>query len=198
MVYKVKLLAIIGSQRKNGNCYLLAKKVLDSAKVDYEIIQLAEKELEFCNICGKCAFEECPLSDDFNEILKKIISADGIIFSFPYYLPIPSKFLCFLERLDIIKHFKKHHGYSPKLKPDESFVFPLNNKPCCIYVVSGTGNIKKAYVKIVTNILEGLRMKVISVVYLKGEEIGEVLKDKRGLINCRKSVEKLMKFLTIR
>ncbi|MEM3873531.1 MAG: NAD(P)H-dependent oxidoreductase [Candidatus Bathyarchaeia archaeon] len=162
--------------------------------MDYEIIQLVEKEIKFCNLCGRCAFEECLLDDDFNQILKKMIRADGIIFSFPYYLPIPSKFLCFLERLDIIRHFRKHHGYSPRLKPNKSYVFPLDKKPCCIFIVSGTGKIKKGYVKIVTDILEGLGMEVIQKVYLKGEEIGEVLKDKKGLANCKKSIQKLMKF----
>jgi multimeric flavodoxin WrbA len=51
---KAKVLAIIGSQRKNGNSYLLARVVLKSVEADYEIIQLADKEIEFCNLCEEC------------------------------------------------------------------------------------------------------------------------------------------------
>jgi multimeric flavodoxin WrbA len=67
----VKLLAIISSQRKDGNSYLLAKKVPESAETDYEIIQLAEKVIEFCNLCEECAKGDCVLEDDFNQILEK-------------------------------------------------------------------------------------------------------------------------------
>ena len=63
MKSKAKLLAIIGSQRTNGNSYLLAKTVLDSIEADYEIIQLADKKIEFCNLCEKCVSNDCVLED---------------------------------------------------------------------------------------------------------------------------------------
>ena len=44
----MRLLAIIGSQRKDGNSYLLAKEALKSVQeTNYEIIQLAEKKIKF-------------------------------------------------------------------------------------------------------------------------------------------------------
>jgi hypothetical protein len=33
---------------------------------------LAEKEIEFCNLCEKCASNECVLEDDFNQIYEKM------------------------------------------------------------------------------------------------------------------------------
>ena len=47
----MKLLAISGSHRKDGNSYLLSKAVLDSLGCEYEIIQLAEKDIDFCTAC---------------------------------------------------------------------------------------------------------------------------------------------------
>jgi multimeric flavodoxin WrbA len=47
MKSRVRLLAIIGSQRSNGNSNCLVKTVLDSLPVSYKIVQLAEKNIEF-------------------------------------------------------------------------------------------------------------------------------------------------------
>jgi len=104
----IKLLAIVGSQRAYGNSFLLAKEALKPFKeIDYEIIQLANKKIEFCNVCGKCISIECPIEDDFNEIMGKMKEADGIIFAYPKYLfSVPTKLLCFLERLDLISHLE--------------------------------------------------------------------------------------------
>jgi len=68
---RIKLLAIVGSQREYGNSFLLTKEALKPSKeINYEIVQLARKDIKFCNICGKCQSMECPLDDDFNEILE--------------------------------------------------------------------------------------------------------------------------------
>ena len=47
MSMKTKLLAIVGSHRKNGNCYALAKSILDSTSSKFRIIQLAIKKSWF-------------------------------------------------------------------------------------------------------------------------------------------------------
>jgi len=83
---KPRLLAIIGSQRKNGNSYSLAKAVLDSVSVDSDIVQLADREIRFCTVCEKCVNGDCVLRDDFNEILTEMQKADGIVFVLPKYL----------------------------------------------------------------------------------------------------------------
>jgi len=108
---KPRLLAIIGSQRKNGNSYLLAKAVFDSVGVDSGIVQLADREIEFCTVCEKCVNGDCVLRDDLNEILTEMQKADGIVFVLPKYLFSSSKFLAFLERLDGIVHMRRHMGY---------------------------------------------------------------------------------------
>lgn len=194
MKSKIKLLAIIGSQRKNGNSYLLAKTILESTKTDYEIIQLTEKKIKFCNLCGKCEHEKCPLDDDFNQILEKLKEADGIIFSFPRYFFLSSKFLCFIERLVMPYHFKKYHGYEKTgVKPDSN-VFPsFKEKPCCLFIISDTGWMGKEPLKLIAHEVEVVGMKVIDKILLKTKEVKEITKNKKTLVN-----KKLLKVVKIK
>jgi len=138
---KAKLLEIIGSQRNYGKSCLLAKEVLKPVKeIDHEIIELAEKKIELCNLCAKCETGDCVIDDDFNQILEKAQEADGTIFSFPKYFSLSSKFLCFLERLVMIHHCKEYHDFrKTEVKPDQNFLPPFKGKPCCLFIVSGFG-----------------------------------------------------------
>ena len=196
MKLKRKFLAIIGSQRKNGNSYFLAKRILESEKVDYEIIQLAESELKFCNLCGKCENDKCPLDDDFDQIAKKMKMADGIIFSFPRYFFLSSKFLCFIERLVMPYHFKKYHGYEKTgVKPDSTVSPPFKGKPCCLFIVSDTGWMGEEPLKLIAHEVEVVGMKVIDKISLKTEEVKENIEDKKILADCKKSIKKLIHFV---
>jgi len=183
MKSKVKLLAIIGSQRRNGNSCLLAKKVLESVEAAYEIVQLADKKIEFCDLCEKCVNGDCVLEDDFNQIFEKMKRADGIIFAVPKYIFLASKFLCFLERLDSICHMRRHIGYKIFPENPEYRLFP-KKKPFCIFVVSGTGKVEKETLQIVVDCIEGLGLKLVphdlppffGVSVKGGDDTGEVLR----------------------
>jgi multimeric flavodoxin WrbA len=196
---KAKLLAITGSQRKNGNSYFLTKTVLNSAETNYEIIQLADKKLEFCNICEKCINSDCVLNDDFNGIVEKMKSADGIVFAFPKYLFAASKFLCFLERLATVDHMRKHAGYEITFKNPDYRLFS-DEKPFCIFVLSGTGKVEKETLKIVAEYIKDTGLKPIShdkppflgVSVKAGDTKGEVLKNKEAIEECKKLTEKLV------
>jgi len=195
---KVNLVAIVGSQRRNGNSYSLVKTVFDSLDADYEIVQLADREVAFCNLCGKCISDDCVLEDDFNEILEKMKRADGIVFVVPKYLFVASKFLCFLERLNTINHMRKHTGYERTFKNPDYKLF--TEKPFCMFVTSGTGNVEKQILEIVLDYIEGLGLRLIRydkppflVVSVKaGDRKGEVLDNKQSIEECRRLVEKLI------
>jgi len=199
MKSKAKLLAIIGSQRTNGNSYLLAKTVLDSIEADYEIIQLADKKIEFCNLCEKCVSSDCVLEDDFNQIFEKMKSADGIVFAVPKYIFLASKFLCFLERLDTIQHMRENMGYKIAFKNPDYRLFP-EKKPFCIFIASGTGNVEKETLQKVVHRIEGLGLKLVpynlppffGVSVKAGDDIGEVLRNKEGIEECKKLIEKFI------
>ena len=197
----IKLVAIVGSQREYGNSFLLAKEVLKGfMEINYEIIQLAKKEIKFCNLCGKCKSMDCPLEDDFNEILAKMREADGIIFAYPKYLfAIPTKLLCFLERLDIISHFRKRKevDYIEELRVEQTLPPPLDGKPCCLFVVTDPGENAEDCLSIVANEIKNLGMKLIPYdlrlgAHAAGKLRGEVLRDQNGLENSIKLVRKLI------
>ncbi|MBE0519867.1 flavodoxin family protein [Candidatus Bathyarchaeota archaeon] len=195
----IKLLAIVGSQREYGNSFLLTKETLKPLKeINYEIIQLAKKEITFCNLCGKCESMECPLEDDFNEILKKLKEADGIIFAYPKYLfKAPTKLLCFLERLDLIHHFRKHPGYSEELRLEQNVSPPLEGKHCCLFVVTDPGENAEECLNLAANEVKSLGMKLILYnsqlgAHATGKFRGEVLRDQKGIEDCRKLVRKLI------
>lgn len=194
----MKLLAIVGSQREYGNSFLLTKESFKPFKINYEILQLAKNEIKFCNICGKCENMECPLEDNFNEILEKMKDADAIVFAYPKYLfKVPTKFLCFLERLDILSHFRKHPGYVEELRLDETRSPPLEGKPCCLFVVTDPGESAEECLSLVAKEVKSLGMKLVSFDSLLGAHAtgkfrGEVLSDQRGMEDCRKLVRKLV------
>ncbi|MDH5482436.1 MAG: flavodoxin family protein [Candidatus Bathyarchaeota archaeon] len=200
---RAKLLAIVGSQRVDGNSYFLAKTVLESAKADYEIIQLADKKIEFCNICEKCINSDCVLEDYFNNIFEKIKGADGIVFVLPKYIFVASKFVCFLERLATINHMRKHAGYEITFKNPEYRLFS-GKKLSCIFVASGTGKVEKETLRIVAEYIEDLGLRLVrhdqqpflGVSVKAGDAKGEILENKKGIENCKKLAEKLIDSIT--
>jgi len=198
MKSKGKLLAIIGSQRKNGNSYILAKTVLDSIDADYEIAQLAEKKIEFCDLCGKCLKSDCVLDDDFNQILERMKSVDGMIFVVPKYIFLASKFLCFLERLATIRHMRQHVGYNTTAKNPDYRLF--TKTLFCVLVGSGRGTVEEEILRIVVHYTKDLGLVLVphdlppflGVSIKSGDAIGEVLKNREGVEECKKLVVKLV------
>jgi multimeric flavodoxin WrbA len=196
---KPKLLAIVGSQRKGGNSYALAKTVLESADADSEIVELADVRVDFCDICEKCADGDCALQDGFNGILEKMRRADGIVFSVPKYLFVGSKFLCFLERLATINHMREHGGYERSFRNPEYRLFEAE-KPFCLFVGSGTGKVERQTVKTVAEYIESTGLMLIrhdkppffGVNVKAGDRRGAVLDNERDLAECRRLVRKVV------
>lgn len=199
MKTKVRLLAVTGSQRKNGNSYLLAKTVLDSLPVSYEIIQLAEKNIEFCTLCERCKNgSDCILQDDFNDILTEMQKADGLVFSLPKYLFVGSKFLAFLERLNTLVHLRKYGGYEHK--PGKPNYELFSGKPFCVFLTSGTGQVENEILRIAEEYIEALGLKPVfsdepphlGVNVRAGDSKGEVLHNKKAIEECRRIVAKIV------
>jgi len=195
----VRLLAVIGSQRMNGNSYYLARTVLDSLPVSYKTIQLAEKNIGFCTLCEQCKDgSDCDLQDDFNDVLKEMRSADGLVFSLPKYLFTGSKFLAFLERLDTLVHMRRHSGYERKAEKPNIELFL--GKPFCIFFTSGTGRIENEILRITEEYIEALGLKPIfsdepphlGVNVRAGDSKGEVLHNKIALDECKRVVTKMI------
>ncbi|CAJ37077.1 flavodoxin family protein [Methanocella arvoryzae] len=89
----MKILAIMGSPRKNGNTYRLTRKVEEKMKklgdVDFEYVYLKDLDLRPCLGCGACFVkgeDHCPHKDDRAMLEEKMHRADGVIFASPVYV----------------------------------------------------------------------------------------------------------------
>ncbi|KAA6318808.1 2-amino-4-deoxychorismate dehydrogenase [termite gut metagenome] len=103
----MKVIAIHGSPRKQGNSYYALTQVgksLQAEGIDFEIVQVGDKFIQGCKACGKCKENKdgkCDITDDVvNDTLQKMKEADGIVLSTPvYYSGIAGTMKCFLDRV---------------------------------------------------------------------------------------------------
>ncbi len=88
----MKVLAINGSARRDGNTADLIKEVfveLEKEDIDCEMIQLSGKNIHGCAACDQCYVKkdnECIIkTDELNHCIEKMREADGIILASPTY-----------------------------------------------------------------------------------------------------------------
>ena len=88
----MKVIGINGSPRRHGNTEILIKTVfeeLENEGIETELIQLGGKPIHGCTACGKCREIKdgrCHIKNDFlNEVIAKMVEADGIILGSPVY-----------------------------------------------------------------------------------------------------------------
>jgi len=88
----MKVVAINGSARKDGNTAILIRRVLsvlESEGIETELIQLAGEQIHGCTACGTCRKiqnKQCKIvNDNVNLYIEKMIQADGIILGSPTY-----------------------------------------------------------------------------------------------------------------
>lgn len=112
----VKVLAINGSPRKDGNTSILLHTMLrelEKEGVGTEMIQLGGKTVHGCMACMKC-FEnrdrKCVIDDDIvNTCIEKMIGADGILFGSPvYFLDVTSEMKALIDRAGFVSYANGH------------------------------------------------------------------------------------------
>jgi len=90
----MKILAINGSPRKNGNTATLLNKALEGATskgAETELINLYDLHYRGCISCFSCkringkSYGKCAVKDDLTPVLKKVETADAIILGSPLY-----------------------------------------------------------------------------------------------------------------
>ncbi len=85
----MKVIAITGSPRKNGNTESLAAhalKAIAEEGLDTELVRLAGLDIKPCSACMICKEEDkCSIDDDFLPVYEKMKQADGIILASPVY-----------------------------------------------------------------------------------------------------------------
>ncbi|MEW6671082.1 MAG: flavodoxin family protein [Thermodesulfobacteriota bacterium] len=84
-----RILGIIASPRKLGNCEIMVKEVGRQITTPHELrlLRLSEFNLLPCRGCYACLFKEekCIQNDDFQQVLDAILEADALIVAAPTY-----------------------------------------------------------------------------------------------------------------
>jgi len=145
MDVEIKILGIVGSPRKGGNTEVMVGEALEAAKslgnVETELILMAEKNVHPCTGCSHCWFKRgiCKIEDDANEIIPKMVEADGLIVGSPsYFGSITSTLKALFERclkLNVLKNYTENMDYE-NIK-NEEVVFPLRNRVAGAISVGG-------------------------------------------------------------
>lgn len=106
----MKVVAVNGSPRRDGNTYHLISKVLDALSgegIAVEIAHVGGKKMRGCTACGAC-FEKkdgrCVMDDDaFNETFAKMASADGMILGSPtYFTDVTAEMKALIDRAGFV------------------------------------------------------------------------------------------------
>ncbi len=108
----MKILVVMGSPRRKGNTYQVAKKVEENMKqlggVEFEYLFLKDMDLKSCLGCGACftkGEEICPLKDDRVMIEERMQKADGVIFTSPNYVfNVTGLMKNFIDRFGYVCH----------------------------------------------------------------------------------------------
>lgn len=97
-----KVLAIIGSPRKLGNCEIMAKEISRHIPQDHELklLRLSDFNLLPCRGCYSCLYKEqgCVIDDDFHKVLDAMAEADALMVLVPTYFLGPNS--CLKRLLD--------------------------------------------------------------------------------------------------
>lgn len=106
----MKVIAINGSTRKNGNTAILINYVLAELEregIETELIQLAGVTLHGCRACYKCWRNKdlhCSVKTDMlNTLIDKILPAQGLILGSPtYFSDVTANMRAFIERCGFV------------------------------------------------------------------------------------------------
>jgi len=106
----MKVVALNGSARKDGNTAIIINLVFDELKkegIETELIQLAGNPIAGCIACYKCFKNKnrrCSVEKDMlNDIIEKMFEADGIILGSPtYFSDVSSGMRAFIERCGFV------------------------------------------------------------------------------------------------
>ncbi len=102
----MKVIAINGSPKKDGNTYHALNMVINELKnegIETEILHIGNKAIRGCTACGACIKnknEKCIIDDEVNEAIQKIKEADGLLLGSPvHYSAIGGAMKSFLDRV---------------------------------------------------------------------------------------------------
>jgi multimeric flavodoxin WrbA len=100
----LKIAAVLGSPRPQGNSTTLASRFLDTARElggDIQVFSLNQMDFKGCQGCGTCKTktEACILEDDLAPVLAAVKAAEVLLLASPVYFgDLSGQLKCFFDR----------------------------------------------------------------------------------------------------
>ncbi|MGW4381394.1 flavodoxin family protein [Kitasatospora sp. NPDC004531] len=186
----IRILAINGSERKDGNNTLIldhARQLLAPRGVEIDVVRLWDLEMTPCGPCGDCNFRTtpCEVRDDVAGVVDRMAEADGILYTTPIHGYTAAPLMpAFIERSGT--------GY---LRFDRR----LTNKVAGVIVTGRRYGHVETYANLITNVLLN-RMIVAGFGFpsvLFGNERGEVLQDEEGMEMTNRMLHRMVDLITV-
>ncbi len=177
--YPKRILGLVGSPRKLGNCEVFIKDISNNIETPHELnlIRLPSLNIQPCNACYGCIMgNPCPHSDDMGFLLNTIEQSDAIIIATPvYYLGAHSVFKKILDRGFLF------YDYIEK----------TYEKPCILINIYGIKDRIGMSPQMLMTFASFLCLNIKASVHIKAALPGEILVDKSN----RKKAKKLAELL---
>ena len=171
----VKVLALMGSPRKGGNCDLLLDDFLRGVRAggrEAEKVSINDLNISPCRECLAC-YEtgECAIEDEMKTLSPRLLEADKLILAAPiFFYGFPAQFKALIDRGQVFWARKHLLGLSP----------PRPDRPAFAILVGATGG-KKLFdgaLLTLTYFLETLGVKLRGKLLLRKVGEPEELPDK--------------------
>lgn len=100
----MKVMAVLGSPKQNGNSAMLAQKFLEKASAsgaETRSFFLEGMNYKGCKACGACksGSDKCVIADDLTEVFAEMHKSDIIVYASPnYFGDVSGQFKLFLDR----------------------------------------------------------------------------------------------------
>lgn len=124
----MKIVAILGSPRVQGNSATVAHQLLDTARglgAETEIYALNKMDFKGCQGCGACKTKEdhCVIEDELTPVYDSIRTADVLVLASPVYFgDISGQLKCFWDRT----YSYANPDFSCRLAPGKKSVMILS------------------------------------------------------------------------
>ena len=185
-----KIMAIIGSPRREGNTEILTDHMIKGGEsktaVEVEKILVIEKNIEFCNGCLTCVEPDakgCVIKDDMEGILERMCSCDGLIFATPNHMrTVTAPLLNFMSRMLPLLNLKVEEDTHGNVTGG-AFDSHLRGKKAAIIISQGDPTISSflAFSFLERNFIDFQLLRIGEIISLGNVSKGEVKNKERDL-----------------
>ncbi|MEW5944870.1 MAG: NAD(P)H-dependent oxidoreductase [bacterium] len=170
-----RVLALIASHRKLGNCEIAAKEIFRHAArpAELSLIRLSTLRISPCKACYACLMpdRDCMLEDDMKFLINALVSADACILAAPVYCFGPAGILKMI--VDRVLEFTRR-------LPE------MAGKPCVVVVAAGVKELRGYTEMSAISAARMLGLTVKDYALMQGAAPGEIFKDESNLEAARR------------